>query len=152
MRNNSGFIGLFIFLILFTGFIGPTIGIVFNILPFISDTAFQENTGRILLPFIHPELYDSSLMTMGALLLTEAYYNYGFLGIVLVSCLIASIIGFFELKLKNSPVLFLVYCYVCAEIYSVVYYGTSNWIAGLLVFVVLVLLIYLFRTNKKNKK
>ncbi len=123
-----------------------------NILPFISDTAFQENTGRILLPFIHPELYDSSLMTMGAFLLTEAYYNYGFLGIVLVSCLIASIIGFFELKLKNSPVLFLVYCYVCAEIYSVVYYGTSNWIAGLLVFVVLVLLIYLFRTNKKNKK
>ena len=35
MRNNSGFIGLFIFLILFTGFIGPTIGLVFNILPFI---------------------------------------------------------------------------------------------------------------------
>lgn len=112
---------------------------ILNLLPRAITGFKTDNTGRILIRYIYRNLYDSSSRTMGAFYLTEAYYNFGAVGIVCVTFTIGIILSFLEWRRKNYNVKrYSIYYFFAAQMYNVVYYGSSNYVKILFYYVIFV--------------
>lgn len=100
-----------------------------NLLP-ISIGQLNQNTGQILLPYIQGRAVFQEGLTMGAFYLSEAFFCYRLPGVTFISMIGGALMAMFErkkskYKFRLTP---LIYYFVCAQMYSIVYYGSSNYI------------------------
>ena len=126
-----------------------------NILPsaFLKGDTIYENTGRILLKYISIDAYNSSNITYGGFYLTEAYFNFGTIGIYLVSFILSAFIISVEKNSTKNIIINLCYYMIISQSYTIVFYGSSNYFKPIfyyLIFAVLLSKCYVVK-NYKSK-
>lgn len=101
-----------------------------NILPKALTGSTELNTGGILMQYIEPKIFEQSGITMGAFYLTEAYANLDVFGIIIVSILLGIGISWLDkLHVNNRSIYInLIYYFIIAETYNIIFYGSANYI------------------------
>ncbi len=110
-----------------------------NLLPKLITHSTADNTGRVLIRYIYSTLYNTSKLTMGGFYLTEAYYNYRFWGVIGATCVFGLMIVLAETKINRECLKgYLMYFFIAAQTYNIVYYGSSNFVKIILYYFIFV--------------
>lgn len=125
---------------------------ILSVLP-VSIGVINLNTGHILLPYIQGRAVMNEGMSMGAFYLSEAYFNYGAFGIILVCLLAAILMSAGEKKKYKHKFRYtqLIYFFVVSQMYNIIYYGSSNYMKIIIYFTLFVYL-YCVAENMIRKK
>lgn len=120
-----------------------------NILPKALTGSSDMNTGGILMKYISPSIQSDTGINMGGFYLTEAYANIHGFGIYLSSIVIGIFISTIEKK-KNRKfnstysrnMFFFFYLILISQMYSVVCYGSSNYIKLIIYIMILAFVVF----------
>lgn len=115
---------------------------------FLKGNELYENTGRILLKYISIEAYNSSNITYGGFYLTEAYFNFGTIGIVLISFILSVFFICVEKDSTKNIVANLCYYIIISQSYTIVFYGSSNYFKPIFYYFIFAVLLSKFQVVK----
>lgn len=137
-----------------SGTVNSYLNTISSILPKAITHNEYKNSGALLMQYVNALAYKKSGISIGTYYLAEAYLSFGIKGIPIIS--IAISIFFLKLdnliRYRNNRYYLFIYVYILSRIYSLVYYGSYQFVKFSLYFCLLVGLIRLFDEKKINIK